>query len=131
MIELLSVLYAAIKAFGVWLASTVNIENVTAGFFGGFARAALTAEGSFLSRLFSGATGGLFAAYLTPLAILWLGIDDPNMARAAAFSTGLFGIYVFNGVLKLVKSYTSDPAAMKEGIRSFLLRFLNKPNGKE
>lgn len=115
-----------ILAVALWLTlHGFEPGHIVAGFFGSVARSIVAKSGTFAERIVGGFTGSLFAVYFTPIVCLFLGIPDPQIASAVAFSIGLIGMYVAEAVINVAKKYAKNPAGLKEFIRDMILRLLS------
>lgn len=101
-----------------------NLDHIIAGFFGATVRSIVSKTGTIIERLISGATGAIFAVYFTPV-IATLLVVDPTMSSAVAFSIGLVGVYVAEGVMKVFKGYADNPKKVIGLVKSYIAKVLN------
>ena len=88
----------------------INLYYLLAGFAGGVVNALRQGHG-LLRGLPGTIAGSLTAAYLTPLAVLYLpGTVGPNIERATAFVLGLTGLAVIEGIIVKVDTWRKNPS---------------------
>ncbi|MFD1326759.1 hypothetical protein [Mycoplana ramosa] len=118
---------AMIAAFALWLAANgFSPSHLVAGFLGSIARAVVAKSGTMAENLIGGFTGSLFAVYFTPIVAMALGVADPQIANAVAFSIGLVGMYIAEGCINWAKQYRKNPGKLKEDFRELVLRLISK-----
>lgn len=118
---------AAIAAFSLFLASNgFQTSHIVAGFFGSIVRSFVAKTGSLWQNLFGGFIGSIIAAYVTPLIAYLFSIADPSTVNSVAFGVGLLGMYFAEALLLIAKDYAKNPRKLKDDLREFLLRFLNR-----
>ncbi len=118
---------ATVAAVSLFLASNgFQTSHIVAGFFGSIVRSFVAKSGTLWQNLFGGFIGSIIAAYVTPLIVYLFSIADPQTSNSIAFGVGLIGMYFAEALLLIAKDYAKNPAKMKEDLREFLLRFLNR-----
>jgi hypothetical protein len=118
------------STIAAWLAAIgVQPSHLIAGLAGGIVRALIYKEGTFWERVFVGAIGTLFAAFLTPFALLIFGATAPAISGAVGFMLGLMGMSFAIAFIKIGKDYANNPGKLKDDLGSLLLRVFNKDSG--
>lgn len=89
----------------------IEVSHIAAGLAGGIVRAVLRPGGSFLTCFSTTFVGVLSAAYATPLAKIYLGLTEADLAmtNALAFGIGLMGMSVAEGLIRFGKRWEANP----------------------
>ena len=78
-------------------------SHVVVGAMGGIVALRFAPGGSWLERAGNVFAGALCAAYLTPAAGHWMGVDSVGALGALAFLIGLFGLSMTSSVLQALR----------------------------
>ncbi|MDX0947223.1 hypothetical protein [Sinorhizobium medicae] len=120
---MLSLITALLKIMGI------EASHLLAGIAGGIVAAITEKNGSIWVRLAAGFVGALTAALLTPLvALTFTGVSATTL-NAAAFILGMCGKWICESLIGIAKGYARNPGKLKEDLRAFFLRVLNKDSG--
>ncbi|KQY14421.1 hypothetical protein [Rhizobium sp. Root482] len=115
---------AGCVALYVWLGvNGFPPSYILAGFLGSIVRAIVAKTGTIWENLAGGFVGAVFAAYLTPVAVLMLSMPSVP-PYAVAFFLGMVGVAITETIIAIGKDYKKNPGKLKEDFRDLALRLI-------
>lgn len=104
--------WSLLDQFGIRLASLV------AGLAGGILSLSMLPRLTFRKALTAVFGGAACAAYVTPLAVEYLGIASRNLENGMAFGLGVVGMNILGGVFALSERWRDNPSLDPEDLKN-------------
>lgn len=121
-------LLSLLNSFGI------NLSHAIAGLAGATVRVIIDRVRPLKAMLTNGFVGVALAVYLTPIILhYFFAIPvDVTIANSIAFGIGMLGMYVFEGVLKLLRKWANNPKLPKAATLKAIIDALSqKPDDKD
>ena len=93
----------------IWDHLGIQVSSVIAGLIGGILSLSMLPRLTFRKAITAVIGGAACAAYLTPLAVEYLGIASRNLENGLAFALGVAGMNVLGGIFKLSERFERAP----------------------
>ncbi len=87
----------------------ISASALIAGLVGGLMSLSMLPQLTFRKAVAALIGGAACAAYLTPLAVEWLGLASRNLENGLAFALGIGGMRIIGGILKLWSKFEAAP----------------------
>ena len=116
-----------LSTIGAWLTWLgIQPAHLIAGVAGGIIRALINKNGSIWERIIEGTVGTLLSAFLTPFVIMMFAVSAPQIGAAIAVILGMLGMSLAKALIEIGKDYARHPGKLKEDLRAFFLRVIDK-----
>lgn len=95
----------------------ISTSALIAGLVGGLMSMSIMPQLTFRRAITALIGGGACAAYLTPLAVEWLGLASRNLENGLAFALGIGGMRIIGGILKLWSRFEKAPEEVLDRLK--------------